>query len=87
VRTFSAESRAAGQKTTLGAPYTSTPLEMKVNTDQVKGRIKEAQGVAKEIAGALSENKVLEQKGEAQRAVGKIQTAYGDLKEDIKEGS
>lgn len=55
-----------------------------MNKDQVKGRVKEATGKAKEVAGiAFSEE--LENKGKAERARGKVQSAYGDLKENVKD--
>ena len=56
-----------------------------MNKDQVKGRIKEAKGKAKEIAGKVVGNKDLEQKGKIENADGKIQAGYGDLREDIKD--
>lgn len=54
-----------------------------MNKDQVKGRINEAEGKAKEIAGKVF-SKDVENKGKLQNARGKVQAAYGDLKEDIK---
>jgi len=56
-----------------------------MNKDQVKGRIKEAKGKAKEIAGKVVGNKDLERKGKIENAEGKVQAGYGDLKEDIKD--
>ena len=55
-----------------------------MNKDQVKGRIKEAKGKVKEVAGKVVGNKDLEQEGRLQSIGGKVQTGYGDLKEDIK---
>ena len=55
-----------------------------MNKDQVKGRIDEAKGNVKEIAGKLVGNEDLEQKGTLQKAAGKVESAYGDLKADIK---
>jgi uncharacterized protein YjbJ (UPF0337 family) len=56
-----------------------------MNKDQVKGRIEEAKGKGKEIAGNLVGNESLEQEGKIQNAKGKVQAGYGDLKEDIKD--
>ena len=55
-----------------------------MNKDQVKGRIKQTEGKAKEIAGKIVGNKDLKEKGQIEHAVGKVQAGYGDLKEDLK---
>lgn len=57
-----------------------------MNNDQVKGRIKEAEGKTKQVAGKVVGNKSLEEKGKVQKAVGKVQAGYGDLKNDLKKG-
>jgi len=44
----------------------------------------EAKGAVKEIAGKLVGNEDLEQEGTIQKAAGKVESAYGNLKEDIK---
>ena len=46
-------------------------------------RVAEAKGKVKEIAGKAF-SKDLENKGKVQNALGKVQAAYGDLKEDVK---
>lgn len=56
-----------------------------MNKDQVKGRIKEAQGSVKEVTGKIVGNKELEQKGKIEKSIGKVQAGYGDIKEDIKD--
>jgi uncharacterized protein YjbJ (UPF0337 family) len=58
-----------------------------MNKDQVKGRVEEAKGQVKEVAGKAVGNKELEQKGRMQKAGGKIQAGYGDLKEDIQDST
>lgn len=58
-----------------------------MNKDQAKGRIEEAKGKAKEVAGNLVGNDELELKGKIQKSGGKIQATYGDLKEDLKDAS
>lgn len=55
-----------------------------MNKDQVKGRIKEAEGAVKEVAGSIVGNKTLEAKGKLKKLVGKVQAGYGDFKEDQK---
>ena len=57
---------------------------MYVNKDQIKGRLKEAQGKANEVAGQIVGNTTLEQKGKVQVVVGKVQAGFGYLKEDVK---
>jgi len=42
---------------------------MSINKDQVKGRIKVAEGKAKEIAGKVAGNKTLEAKGRAEKTL------------------
>ncbi len=55
-----------------------------MNKDQIKGRIKEAEGAAKEVAGKVTGKDSLEQKGKLQKAAGKTQASFGDIKNDIK---
>lgn len=55
-----------------------------MNKDQVKGRIEEIKGKAKEVAGNVVGNKSLETEGLAQKVVGKIQASFGDVKSDLK---
>ena len=61
--------------------------EKRMNKDQVKGRAEEAKGKLKQVTGKAVGNKELEQKGRIQKAGGKIQAGYGDLKEDIKDST
>jgi uncharacterized protein YjbJ (UPF0337 family) len=60
---------------------------MIVNKDQIKGRVKEAEGKAKEVAGKMVGNKTLELKGTVQRALGEAQAKFGDVKEKMKRGA
>jgi uncharacterized protein YjbJ (UPF0337 family) len=55
-----------------------------MNKDQFRGRIKEAKGKLKKVAGKVASNKDLERKGKIQNASGKVQAKYGDLREDVK---
>ena len=57
---------------------------MSTNKDQVKGRIKEAEGKVKEVAGKLVGNEKLEAKGKIQKVLGKAQAKFGDVKQDMK---
>lgn len=56
-----------------------------MNKDQVKGRITEAEGKAKEVTGKVVGNKNLEKKGNLEKAVGEIQANKGDRKQEQKE--
>ena len=56
-----------------------------MNKDQVKGRIDEAAGKAKQETGEALGNKRMENEGRADKASGKVQGAYGDAKEKAKD--
>ena len=58
---------------------------MSMNKDQVKGRVNEAKGKIKEVAGRLVGNEKLEAKGKAQKIVGKARAKFGDVKKDVKD--
>jgi uncharacterized protein YjbJ (UPF0337 family) len=58
---------------------------MGINKDQVKGRIKEAQGKIKEVAGRIVGNETLEAKGTIQKLAGEAQAKFGDVKQDMKD--
>ena len=60
---------------------------MSINKDQVKGRVEEAKGAVKEVAGKLVGNETLEAKGNIQKNIGKVQSKLGDLKQDITESA
>ena len=55
-----------------------------MNKDQIKGHVKEVEGKVKEVAGKIVGNEKLKAEGQIDKAVGKAQTAYGDLKEAIE---
>ena len=55
-----------------------------MNKDQVKGRMGQAGGKAKEIAGRIFGNKKLESEGVANQVGGKVQKTYGDAKSAVK---
>jgi uncharacterized protein YjbJ (UPF0337 family) len=61
--------------------------EKRMNKDQVKGRAEEAKGKVKQATGKAVGDRELEHKGRIQKAGGKIQAGYGDLKEDIKDST
>ena len=55
-----------------------------MNKDQVKGRIKEAKGKVKEVAGQIVGDKLLEAKGKVQKAAGNLQARLGDITNKMK---
>ena len=58
---------------------------MSINKDQIKGRIKEAEGKVKEVAGKLVGSENLEAKGKVQKDLGEAQAKFGDVKKDVKD--
>ncbi len=60
---------------------------MGINKDQVQGRVEEAKGTIKEVAGKLLDDKTLEIKGNNQKNLGKTQTKLGDLEEEVNNSS
>jgi len=56
-----------------------------MNKDQVKGRVEESKGKAKEVVGKLLDDEDMEASGNIQKNVGKVQAGFGDLKKDIKD--
>jgi uncharacterized protein YjbJ (UPF0337 family) len=56
-----------------------------MNDDQIKGRIAEAKGKVKKMAGKAVGNKELERAGKLQKAHGKAQAKFGDQRKDFKE--
>jgi uncharacterized protein YjbJ (UPF0337 family) len=59
---------------------------MRINKDNVSGRVRVARGAIKEVAGKLVGNKMMQLKGMVQKNVGKAQVKLGDLKEQLKQG-
>ncbi|HEX4883546.1 MAG TPA: CsbD family protein [Casimicrobiaceae bacterium] len=58
-----------------------------MNKDQVKGRVKEAKGTIKEVAGKLVGNESMEAKGKVEKTLGKAQAKFGDVKQDVKDAT
>lgn len=55
-----------------------------MNKDQIKGAVKEVEGKVKEVTGKIVGNKRLETEGQIDKAAGKVQSAYGDLKDAVE---
>ena len=56
-----------------------------MNDDQVKGKVEQAKGAVKEATGKVVGNPDLESEGTTDKAAGKTQATYGNLKEDVKD--
>ena len=56
-----------------------------MNKDQVEGRVDQAKGKIKELAGKVVGNEKLEAEGNVDQASGKVQSTYGDTKEKAKD--
>ena len=58
-----------------------------MNKDQVKGRTSTVTGKIKETVGQATGDKDLEVKGTVEKVGGKVRSAYGDVKSDIKKST
>ena len=56
-----------------------------MNKDQVAGRVEEAKGKMKEVAGKVTGSDKLQTEGVVDQAAGKVQKTYGDVKEKTKD--
>ena len=55
-----------------------------MNTDQVKGSVKDAAGAVQKKAGEVTDSKEQEAKGLEKQGEGKAQKAVGDVKDAVK---
>lgn len=58
-----------------------------MNKHQVEGRVDQAAGKVKEVAGRVVGNENLEAEGLVDQAKGKAQSGYGDAKEKVKDSA
>lgn len=56
-----------------------------VNKDQVSGVAKQIKGSVKEAAGKATGNRKTHEEGTADKVSGKVQKAYGDAKQKLKD--
>jgi uncharacterized protein YjbJ (UPF0337 family) len=56
-----------------------------MNKDQVAGRVEDAKGKIKEATGKVIGSEKLKSEGAADQAAGKVQSSYGDAKENVKD--
>lgn len=57
-----------------------------MNKDQVDGRLEQAKGKLKEVAGNVTDNDRLKGEGLADQVAGKTEANVGDAKETVKKG-
>lgn len=55
-----------------------------MNKDQIQGRVEEAKGAVKQTAGRVAGRPDLEDQGTVDKAAGKIQKTYGDVKDQVE---
>ncbi|MGI4782720.1 uncharacterized protein YjbJ (UPF0337 family) [Ralstonia sp. 151470066-2] len=55
-----------------------------MNKDQVKGRLQEAKGKIKEVAGKVTGDEKTQVKGNIEKNIGKARATMGDVREDVK---
>ncbi|PAQ12303.1 CsbD family protein [Mesorhizobium temperatum] len=55
-----------------------------VNKDQVAGLAKQLKGSVKKAAGKATGNRRVQAEGAADKIVGKMQKAYGDMKDKLR---
>lgn len=55
-----------------------------MNKGQVKGRVEQATGKIKEVAGKATGDSELESEGRVDKNVGKVRSTASDVKEDVK---
>jgi uncharacterized protein YjbJ (UPF0337 family) len=56
-----------------------------MNKDQIKGRLEQVKGKAKEITGNVVGNNKLKSEGQMEKIAGKVQSNLGDAKEAVKD--
>ncbi|MER8827290.1 CsbD family protein [Mesorhizobium sp. M0938] len=55
-----------------------------VNKDQVAGMAKQVKGSVKKAAGKATGNRRIQAEGSADKIAGKLQKAYGDVKDRVR---
>lgn len=56
-----------------------------MDKDRIKGAAKEVKGSIKEAAGKVTGNRRTEVKGQAEKALGKVQRKVGETKDDLRD--
>ncbi|WP_296736531.1 CsbD family protein [Mesorhizobium sp.] len=55
-----------------------------VNRDQIAGMAKQVKGSVKQAAGKATGNRKVQVEGAADKLAGKVQKAYGDVKDKVR---
>ena len=58
-----------------------------MNKDQIQGRVEEAKGSVKQATGRVTGKPDLEDRGTLEKAAGKVQKTFGDVKEQVKDAN
>jgi len=58
-----------------------------MNRHQIEGRVEQAKGKVKEVAGKLIRSDKLQVQGLADQAGGRIQATYGDARQAVRSGA
>ena len=58
-----------------------------MNKHQIEGRMDQAKGKVKEVAGKLIRSDKLQVRGLADQAAGRIQATYGDARDAVRTGA
>jgi uncharacterized protein YjbJ (UPF0337 family) len=69
------------------AVHKTPPKGPEMNTDQVKGAVKEVAGKVQQKTGELINSPEQQVKGAAKQVEGSIQKNYGDAKEAVKDAA
>jgi uncharacterized protein YjbJ (UPF0337 family) len=77
--------RVQDEANTHGVDQPTCNEGVAMNKDQVKGRVEEAKGAIKEATGRVTGNANMQDRGTLEKAAGKVQKNYGDVKEQVKE--
>jgi uncharacterized protein YjbJ (UPF0337 family) len=58
-----------------------------MDKDRIAGAAKEAKGAIKDAAGKLVGNEKLQAEGKAEKIVGKVQNAFGQAKDELRDAA
>jgi uncharacterized protein YjbJ (UPF0337 family) len=58
-----------------------------VDKENIKGKVKQAEGALKDAAGGLTGNEKLQAEGKADKAEGKVRDAAGNLKDAARKAT
>jgi uncharacterized protein YjbJ (UPF0337 family) len=76
--------RPRDSQTGRGAAVNRWSLDM--DSNRIKGTVKQAEGTVKEQVGKISGNPTLEAEGKIRKAEGTLQKAYGKVRDALRKG-